>query len=62
MTIDESRVLDAQTLEDGGGLEELLEAFLDPVRGLVGGRAYEWQIAQQAGDVLLDALVTWVDA
>ena len=62
MAVDEARVLDAQALEHGRGLEQLLQAFLDAVRGLVRRRSHERKVAQQPRDVVLDALVARVHA
>ena len=48
VAVDESRVLDAQAFEHRRRLQQLLEALLDPVRGLVRGRTNQRQVAQQA--------------
>ena len=62
MAVDESGVLDAETLEHGRRLQQLLEPFLHAVRGLVGRVSDEGQLTQQARDVVLDAFVSRVDA
>ena len=62
VAVHEAGVLDAQRLENGRRLKELLEAFLDAIRRLVRGRADERQVTQESRDVLLDALVSRIDA
>ncbi len=61
VAVHNARVLDAQAFEHRRRLEKLLQAFLDAIRGLVGGRADEGQATEEARDLDLDALVAGID-
>ncbi len=62
VAVDHACVLDAQALEHSRWLEELLQAFLHPIRGLVGGRTDQRQATEEARDLDLDALVARIDS
>src|SRR5487761_1140631 len=48
MAVDDPRVLDAESFKNRRWLKELLEAFFDPIRSLVGGRPDQRHVAEQA--------------
>src|SRR6266851_3278197 len=62
MAVDNSGVFDAEALEDSGWLQELLEALLDAIRGLVCRRAHKREVTQKARDLDLHPLIARVDA
>ena len=62
MPVDQSGVFDPEAFEDGGRLEQLLQALFDPIGGLVGRRPDERKVAQQPGDLVLDALIARIDS
>ena len=62
VAVNQPRVLDAEAFEHRRRLEQLLQTFLDAVRRLVSGRADQRKVAQQARDIVLDPLVSGIDA
>ena len=48
VAVDQACVFDAEALEHRRGLQQLLQTFLDAIRGLVRGRTNQRQVAQQA--------------
>jgi len=61
MAVDGPGVLEAEAVEHGRRLDELLEALLEAVGRRVGRGADRRQVLEAAGDLVLQALVAGVD-
>ena len=62
VTVDQACVLDAEALEHRRRLKQLLQALLHAIGSLVGGRANQRKVTQEARDLIFDALVPRIDA